>query len=94
MEPLSGPTFAEVEAALATVQATLDRLTALGQNEAAFELARAQYSASMRSSWPGNLATLVGSLEKVATSAAAGLSEDERRRLEAAIAVLRQVRHP
>jgi hypothetical protein len=91
---MEGPTFAEIEAALATVQTTLDRLTALGHNQAAFDLARSQFAASMRSSWPGNLSTLVGSLESVAADDALGLNDAERGDLRAAIETLRQVRHP
>lgn len=89
-----GPTFADIEAALATVQKTLDSLTAAGHDEVAFNLARAQFGASMRSSWPGNLSTLVGSLEAVATNADLGLTDAMRAELTRAIDVLRQVQHP
>jgi len=91
---MEGPTFAEIEAALATVQKTLDRLTALGHDQAAFDLARSQFAASIRSSWPGNLATLVGSLAKVADDATLRLSDAERANLRGAIETLRNVRHP
>jgi hypothetical protein len=90
----SAPTFVEVEAALAAVQRTLDRLTALGHDAQAFDLARAQYAASIRSSWPGNLSTLTGSLEKIARDSALGLSDSERHDLDRAIAVLSRVQHP
>jgi ferric-dicitrate binding protein FerR (iron transport regulator) len=89
-----GPSFPDIEAALATVQKTLDRLTAAGHDEAAFDLARAQFSASMRSSWPGNLSTLVGSLEAVAANATLKLTEEQRAELRTAIETLRQVQHP
>ncbi len=89
-----GPTFADIEAALATVQKTLDRLTAAGHDETAFDLARAQFGASMRSSWPGNLSTLCGSLEAVALNTALRLTDDDRADLTRAIEILRQVRHP
>lgn len=94
MGGVSGPSFVEVEEALAAVQRTLDRLTALGHDAQAFELARAQFAASIRSSWPGNLSTLTGNLEKIARDPALGLSETERRELERAIAVLGRVQHP
>lgn len=94
MEHGGGPSFADIEDALATVQKTLDRLTATGNDEAAFELARAQFSASMRSSWPGNLSTLVGSLESVASNTALPLTDEERAALGRAIETLRHVRHP
>ena len=48
-------TFAEIQACLTTVQNTIDALNERGDNQAAFDLARAQYSASIRTSWPGNL---------------------------------------
>jgi hypothetical protein len=92
MEP--GPSFADIEAALAIVQRTLDRLTALGRDKAAFDIARAQFAASVRSSWPGNLATLVGSLEGAVDDASNGLDAAEREDLRDAIATLRRVRHP
>jgi hypothetical protein len=92
MEP--GPHLSDIEAALATVQRTLDRLTTLGRDEAAFAVARAQFSASIRSSWPGNLSTLVTSLEGVASDPTSGLSGAERADLALAIDTLRRVRHP
>jgi hypothetical protein len=88
------PSFAAVEAALAAVQKTLDRLTALGHDAQAFELARAQFAASLRSSWPGNLSTLTSHLERVAKDTTLALTADERRDLETAIAVLSSVKHP
>ena len=90
----SGPSFVEIEEALGAVQRTLDRLTALGHDEQAFQLAKAQFSASVRNSWPGNLSTLVGSLETVAKDTSLRLTEDDRRALESAIATLSRVQHP
>jgi hypothetical protein len=90
-EPVS---LADIEAALAAVQRTLDRLTALGENEAAFDLARAQYAASIRSSWPGNLGTLAGHLEKLCADTANKLGDGDRAELRRAIAVFREIRHP
>ena len=89
-----GPSFPEIEEALGVVQRTLDRLTALGHDEQAFQLAKAQFSASVRSSWPGNLSTLVGSLDVLAKDAALRLSDEDRRDIERAIAVLGGVHHP
>ena len=89
-----GPSFPEIEAALGVVQRTLDRLTALGHDEQAFQLAKAQFSASVRSSWPGNLSTLVGSLDALARDATLRLSDDDRSDIARAIGVLAKVHHP
>jgi hypothetical protein len=83
-----------VEQALACVQTTLDKLTARGNDAAAFDLARAQYAASIRSSWPGNLSSLVSSLEKIVTDQTLQLSAEERAELTQAIGVFREVKHP
>ena len=56
----------EIEQALEGVQTTLDALRAGGQDEAAFEIARLQFSASIRASWPGNLLPLADALERAA----------------------------
>jgi hypothetical protein len=82
-----------IEDALATVQRVLDLLGAQGQNEEAFRLARAQYAASVRSSWPGNLAGLVKPLEEILASTAVQLDAIERDRVRIAIETLRTVRH-
>jgi transcriptional regulator of acetoin/glycerol metabolism len=89
-----GVSLPEIEAALATVQSTLDQLTQRGHDEAAFELARAQYSASIRSSWPGNLSSLVGVLEKILANGTLKLTEEERARLARAADAFRRVQHP
>jgi len=78
-----------IEAALATVQRTLDLLTARGHNEAAFEIARLQFSANMRASWPGNLGPLAGCLEATAANASLTLSDEERVAAREAAVVLR-----
>jgi hypothetical protein len=83
-------TLAEVEQALATVQRVLDALTTRGDNEAAFDLARAQYSASIRTSWPSNLSTLIKPLEAVGTNTALKLTDDERVRVGEAVAILKR----
>jgi hypothetical protein len=91
---MSETSFHEVEEALRTVQQTLDGLTARGHDEAAFSLARAQYAASIRSSWPGNLSSLVGALEQIMVDETLKLTADEKARVSRAIAVFRTVRHP
>jgi hypothetical protein len=83
-----------IDQALKTVQRTLDRLIARGQETTAFELARAQFRASVRASWPGNVSTLVGLLSKVEEDANSRLDEAERGELRAALDVLRNVAHP
>ena len=93
MSDVLGPAFGDIEKALAAVQATLDRLTARGHDETAFEVARAQFAASMRSSWPANLSTLVGALQRVVDDATLKLAEAERDELRAAIATLARVQH-
>jgi hypothetical protein len=83
-------TLAEVEQALAIVQRVLDALTTRGDNEAAFDLAKAQYSASIRTSWPSNLSTLIKPLEAVGTNTALKLTDDERVRVGEAVAILKR----
>ena len=89
----AGPTFGEIEQALAAIQSTLDRLVARGHDTTAFELARTQFAASMRNSWPSNLSTLVGGLQGVADDVTLKLDGAEREELRAAIGVLSRVRH-
>jgi hypothetical protein len=68
----------KVEVALGTVQRTLDLLTARGHHEAAFEIAKLQFAANMRASWPGNLGPLASALTQVADDTALTLSPAER----------------
>jgi transcriptional regulator of acetoin/glycerol metabolism len=82
-----------VTLALQKVQALLDRLTARGQHEAAFEIARAQFAASMRASWPANLSGLAAAIEKAVADGGTALSDEEREELRAAAQVLKSVRH-
>jgi hypothetical protein len=89
---MSGDTEA-VTAALQKVQELLDRLTARGQHQAAFEIARAQFSASMRASWPANLSGLATAIEKAIADGGTALSDGEREELRAAVAVLKSVKH-
>ncbi len=83
-------TLAELEQALATVQRVLDALTTRGDNEAAFDLAKAQYSASIRTSWPSNLSTLINPLEAVGANPALKLTGEERSEVVKAVEVLRR----
>jgi hypothetical protein len=83
--------IARIEACLATVQKMLDALTARADHEAAFEIAKAQYSASIRTSWPANLASLADVLAKVADDAAHSLSDEERDEMRTAATALREI---
>jgi len=83
-------TLAEVEQALATVQRVLDALTTRGDNEAAFDLAKAQYSASIRTSWPSNLSSLIRPLEAVGANTALKLTDEERTHVDEAVAILKR----
>jgi hypothetical protein len=83
-----------VDEALATVQRTLDRLTQRGQHDAAFAIARAQFSASMRASWPGNLSGVAAAIDQALREAKLSLSDEEREELRRAADVLRAVPHP
>ena len=74
---LVNDTIARIEAALAAVQRTLDALSARGNDEAAFEIARLQFSSSIRASWPGNLLPLADALEKLPSRPGIKLSEEE-----------------
>ena len=82
--------LAAIEAAIATVQRILDALTSRGHEQEAFEVARAQFSASIRDSWPGNAAKLVKTLDEVREAPNLDLSEEERADLAHAISVFRQ----
>lgn len=84
--------LARIETALATVQKTIDALSSRGDDEAAFELARLQFTTSIRDSWPGNLGKLVVSLERIASDDKLHLQEDERAQLVEAIEIFRSVR--
>jgi hypothetical protein len=83
-------TLAELEAALKTVQRTLDAMMSRGDDQAAFDLARAQFSTSLRTSWPGSLSGLIRPLESVAANQSLKLNEEERSDLAQAIAAIRR----
>jgi hypothetical protein len=82
-----------LDEALATVRRTLDRLTERGQDEAAFHIARAQFAASIRSSWPANLSALVRAIDEFLENAGDALSAEEKVELGRATEVLRRVQH-
>jgi hypothetical protein len=84
-------TLGQIEGALAVVQKTLDALTARGDNEAAYELARVQFTSSIRDSWPGNLGNLIGVLERMNANDALRLTDDERADLSQALDTFRDV---
>lgn len=90
---MTGVGLAEVEVALAIVQRTLDKLTARGCDKAAFNLARAQYAASIRNSWPANLSGVAVALRKVADDPDVNLDEAERKDLASAADTFASVKH-
>lgn len=85
-------TLARIETALATVQKTIDALSARGNAEEAFDLARLQFTTSIRDSWPGNLGKLVGALERILADEKVQLQDQERADLREAIEIFRTVR--
>jgi len=80
--------------ALTVVHRILDRLTSRGDDAAAFEIARAQFSASVRASWPANLSMVAAAIDRALADTKLALSDDERRELRRAADVLRAVPHP
>ena len=83
-------TLAEIQAALAVVERTLDALTSRGDDKAAFDLSKAHFNARIRTSWPASLAPLVTGLERVRADAELKLSDIERADLAVAINVFRR----
>jgi hypothetical protein len=84
----------DIEAALATVQKALDRLSANGEHEAAFEIARAQFAASVRASWPANLAAVATAIDRALAQEDLSLPDSDRDELRRAADVLRAVEQP
>jgi hypothetical protein len=84
----------EIEFALATVQRTLDRLTAGGKHAAAFEIARAQFAASVRASWPANLPAVAAAIDRALADEGLSLTDSDRDDLRRAADVLRAVEQP
>jgi hypothetical protein len=83
-----------VDEALGVVQRMLDRLTTRGQHDAAFDIARAQFSASMRASWPSNLSSIAKAIDTALAEGRLDLDDAERAELRTAAEVLRTIRHP
>jgi hypothetical protein len=81
----------EIELALATVQRTLDRLTG---TETAFEIARAQFAASVRASWPANLSGVAAAIDRALAEEGLSLTDTDRDELRRAADVLRAVEQP
>jgi hypothetical protein len=80
--------------ALTKVQALLDRLTAQGKHKEAFAIARAQFSASVRASWPANLTAVAAAIDKALAEAGDSLTDEDRAELRSAADTLRNVPHP
>ena len=78
---------------MGTIQRVLDRLTERGKHETAFDIARAQFAASVRASWPSNLSAVAEVIERAIADAGESLADDERQELEHAAAILRTVPH-
>ena len=92
-----GLTMGEADAigeALSRVQALLDKLTSEGKHDQAFAIARAQFSASVRASWPANLSAVAAAIDKAIADAGDSLSDADRAELRAAADTLRKVPHP
>jgi hypothetical protein len=85
------PIIHEIEEALTIVETTIDRLRSVGQEDMAFRLARLQYSAAIRASWPGNLAPLAVELGRAAATPGLGLDAEDQSRLERAAATFKKV---
>ena len=83
-----------IDRALAVVEQTLDRLVERGQETTAFEVARAQFRARVRASWPGNMSGVVGLLTEVERDPKSKLDEAERAQLRAALELLRSITNP
>jgi len=84
-------TTERIEACLLTVQKILDLLTARADHKTAFDLAKAQYAASVRTSWPANLVSLTDVLERVAGDDKVMLEPSERDEAREAVATLREI---
>jgi hypothetical protein len=82
-----------IDEALANVRRALDRLTASGHDEPAFAIARAQFAASIRASWPANLTSLANAIDQALADAGPALSAEEQDELRRAANVFRSVAH-
>jgi hypothetical protein len=88
-----GDDSSAIDGALAAVRRTLDRLTARGLNEPAFEIARAQFSASIRASWPANLSQVAAAIDIALSNSELALVDEEREELRRAAQTLRALQH-
>jgi hypothetical protein len=79
---------------LAMVQRVLDRLTERGRHAAAFDIARAQFAASVRASWPANLSGIANAIDAVLKDPDLALDAEDRAELGRALDVLRSAPHP
>jgi hypothetical protein len=77
-----------IQKALGTIQQTLDWLTERGHEKEAFEIAKFQFAANIRASWPGNLAPMARLLEKLVADQTLTLSSSEREQIKEAANVL------
>jgi hypothetical protein len=84
-------TTARIEDCLTTVQKILEALTARADHRTAFDLAKAQYAASIRTSWPANLVSLTDVLEQIASDDKAMIEPAERDEIREAVATLRAI---
>lgn len=78
-----------VDGALAVIRLSLDRLTARGAVGPAFDIARAQFAASIRASWPTNLSAIASAIDRALAEEELALSDNERAELRAAADVVR-----
>lgn len=82
-----------LDKALSDVRRALDRLTASGQNEPAFAIARAQFAASIRASWPANLTALANAIDRALAETGGVFSAEEQADLRDAANLFRSVTH-
>jgi hypothetical protein len=88
-----GDDASAIDGALAAVRRTLDGLTARGLIEPAFEIARAQFTASIRASWPANLTQVATAIDLALSNTELALLDEEREELRRAAQTLRAVQH-
>lgn len=82
-----------LDRALANVRRALDRLTESGHAEPAFAIARAQFAASIRASFPANLTALANAIDQALGEASSALSAEEQDELRDAASIFRSVAH-
>lgn len=82
-----------LDEALSNVRRALDRLMESGHDEPAFTIARAQFTASIRASWPANLTALANAIDHALADAGSALSHEEQEELRHAASIFRSVTH-